>query len=143
MSPDRRPMTERQERMLPLAGLAIGAWAMLPPYVGPTLATESRVEFADHNVPGLVILAVSVAVLLAGRRLAATGTAMFGAGLAIVLAGLWMTATHLPLVRQAVQDEAPAVATVWHTVPGVVVLALGATWVVRTSRQAPATPEAG
>lgn len=135
-------MSGRPERAIPVAGLAVGVLAVLPPYVGPHLATEARVEFVDHVVPGVVVLAVSAAALAAGRRLPRAGTAMFAAGLGIVLAGLWMVATHVPLVAQALRDQAPLVATVWHTTPGVMVTAFGALWALRHAGEHPPGPEA-
>ncbi|MEX2660164.1 MAG: hypothetical protein WD232_10740 [Acidimicrobiales bacterium] len=116
---------------LALVGVAVAAWASIPPYVGPALATDPVVEVVDHVVPAVVVLAVSLAALAAGAR--ARGTAMFGAGLVVALAGLWMVATHVPLLAQAARDEAPWVASLWHFVPGVAVVALGAVWALRWS----------
>lgn len=103
------PASSRSEtlrRALPVAGLVIGAWALLPPYSGPALATETRVEVADHVVPGVVVLAVSVAAVLVSRR-AKGGGALFGAGLIVILAGIWMVATHVPLAAQGSRGEPP------------------------------------
>jgi chromate transport protein ChrA len=113
--------------MLAGAGLLAGAWALLPPYTGPALNTAARVEFADHVVPGVVVVAVSALALAVARR---TGVDrfMFAAGLGIVLAGFWMVATHLPLVLQATTGQAPWAATVYHSLPGVAVLVLGVVW---------------
>lgn len=113
--------------MLAGLGFLVGCWALLPPYTGPALNTESRVEFVDHVVPGAVILAISaLALLLAWRR--GGSSILFPAGLGIFLAGFWMTATHAPLVLQATRQEAPWGATVYHSLPGLAVLALGAVW---------------
>ncbi len=109
------------------AGLLAGAWALLPPYTGPALATADAVEFADHVVPGVAILAVSLAAALIARR-GASGSLLFAAGLVVALAGFWMTATHLPLVLQAMRAEAPWGATIYHSLPGLAVLALGTLW---------------
>lgn len=122
-------------RRLPVAGLLVAAWAVLPPYVGPALATEPRVEVVDHVVPGLVVLAVSAGALVAGARPAQTGVGMFAAGLAVVLAGFWMTATHVPLLAQAARAEAPVGAAVYHTLPGLAVVAVGVAWAVRHGRE--------
>ncbi len=120
-------------RALSIAGLAIGAWAVLPPYVGPALATEARVEVADHVIPAVVILALSLAALAAGRRAESPGTAMFAAGLTVALAGLWMFLTHVPLLAQAFRGQAPMSAAVWHSLPGLAVIALGVTWALQRS----------
>jgi hypothetical protein len=113
--------------MLAGAGLLAGAWALLPPYTGPELTTAARVEFADHVVPGVVVVVISALALAVARRTGA-GRLMFAAGLGIVLAGFWMTATHLPLVLQATRGQAPWGATVYHSLPGVAVLVLGVVW---------------
>lgn len=113
--------------MLAGAGLLVGAWALLPPYTGPALNTAARVEFADHVVPGIVVLAVSMLSLLVTRRDDADRL-LFAAGLAVVLAGFWMVATHLPLVLQATRQQAPWGATVYHSAPGLAVLVLGVVW---------------
>ncbi len=116
--------------MLAGAGFLVGAWSLLPPYRGPVLNTADRVEFADHVVPGVVVIAVSALALVLGLVLArrATTDLLFPAGLVIVLAGFWMTATHLPLVLQATRSEAPWGATIHHSLPGLAVLVLGVVW---------------
>lgn len=123
--------------MLAGAGLLAGGWALLPPYTGPALNTADSVEFADHVVPGVAVLAISVGGFLLARR-GAGASLLFAAGLAVALAGFWMTATHFPLVLQATRAEAPWGATIYHSLPGLAVLALGLVWAA-TYR----TPEAG
>ena len=111
-------------------GLVIGVLALLPPYTRD-LDTEMRVEVADHVIPGLVVLAVSVAVLVRARRnVLESGMLPLVAGFVIMLAGLWMTATHIPLVGQARRGENQVsyLDAGWHTVPGLVVLVLGLLW---------------
>ena len=113
--------------MLAGLGFLTGAWALIPPYTGPPLNTAAQVEFVDHVVPGIVVIAISaLAFLFAGRADAAA--ALFPAGLGIVLAGFWMSATHAPLVLQAVREEAPWGATIYHSLPGIAVLGLGVVW---------------
>ena len=115
---------------LPWAGLVIALVALLPPYTRD-LNTEMRVEIADHVVPGILMVAVSIAMLVRARRSTPqTGTFPLIAGFAILLAGLWMTATHLPLVNQARarQNDVSYLDAAWHTVPGLVVMVLGAVW---------------
>lgn len=116
---------------LALAGVALAVWAMLPPYFGPALPLDPTVEVVDHVVPGVVVLAVSLAALALSRREAA----MFAAGLLVTLAGFWMTVTHVPLVAQAARGEVPWGTATWHSVPGVVVVAFGAVWAVRHGRE--------
>lgn len=119
--------------MLAGAGVVVGAWALLPPYSGPALNTAARVEFADHVVPGVLVLAISIVSLLMARRDNADQL-LFGAGLGVVLAGFWMVATHLPLVFQATRQQAPWGATLYHSAPGVAVLVLGAVWALTYNR---------
>lgn len=116
-------------RRLPFVGLVFGVWASLPPFVGPSLAVARRVEIADHFVPGVILLLVALAALVASRRSAAPpATPMLLGGLTIALSGLWMTATHVPLVAQALRDEVAMGSAAYHTAPGVAVLALGVVW---------------
>lgn len=49
-------------------GLVSGGWALLPPYTGPALDTSARVEFADHVVPGVAVIAISASALLLANR---------------------------------------------------------------------------
>jgi hypothetical protein len=117
---------------LPVTGVLVGVWAGLPRFVGPDLNVSAKTEVVDHVVPALVIIVLSVIALVFGRRRAAADTFMFIAGLALCLAGLWMVATHLPLVVEAAKGEARATwgAVVWHSVPAVAVALLGVIWLV-------------
>lgn len=116
-----------RQRALLVAGLLAGVWTMLPPFVGPALQATTSAELADHPVPGVVVLAVTA---LATRWPATADETWFVGGLVLTLAGVWQVATHVPLVAQAARGGAPWLATVWHTLPGMVVLGLGVVWVV-------------
>lgn len=132
--------------VLPVAGIAIAVWAVLPPYVGPALATDPTVEIVDHVVPAVVVLVVALATLAAGARAAGTraaGTSVFAGGLVIALAGFWMVATHVPLVAQANRGEAPWGATLWHSIPGLVVLTFGLVWALLAGGGAGDEPREG
>jgi len=115
-----------------VVGLVISAWALIPPYSGPKLNTETRVEVADHVVPSLVLIAVSLVILVVSRRKAET-TAGFSlvAGFLVSLAGLWMVATHVPLVAQAMRGESGVTwgGALYHFTPSLAVLILGLLWV--------------
>lgn len=115
-------------RWLPQAGVVVGAVATLPPFLGPALDTAQRVEVADHLVPGLVVVGVSLAALATKRADRLSGTSLLLAGLCIFLAGLWMAATHVPLIAQAGRGEAPWGATVYHSASAAIVLAFGLLW---------------
>lgn len=137
-----RPISAARAAAVPMlagAGVLLGTWALLPRYVGPALELGPRgdqLEFVDHTVPGALVIVLSLAALLL-VRLTAAGTLLFGSGLLIVLAGLWMDATHLPLVLQALRDQAPWPATLHHSLPGVAILLFGILWclVFRTPSQ--------
>ncbi|HUR17872.1 MAG TPA: hypothetical protein VMZ51_02910 [Acidimicrobiales bacterium] len=125
--------TGRLAQALPLLGLIAAIWALLPPYSGPDLATEMRVEIADHVVPSILLVALSLASLIRARRLGSplgSGTFMLLAGLGILLAGFWMVATHLPLVAQARRGDVPGGTAAYHTAPGLAVMVLGLVWTV-------------
>jgi hypothetical protein len=117
---------------LPLLGVGLSVWAALPPYSGPSLAAAARAEVVDHVVPAVVLLIVSLVALLVARRASGPGTLPLACALVAALCGLWMTATHLPLVVQATRGEAPWPAVAYHAVPGLAVLALGALWTARS-----------
>lgn len=110
--------------------MLVGVWALLPRYSGPALELGPRgdqLEFVDHVVPGMVVIAISALALVLSRRFDIAAV-LFPAGLAIVLAGFWMVATHFPLVLQAMRDQAPWGATIYHSLPAVAVLVLGVAW---------------
>jgi hypothetical protein len=106
----------------------VGLWAALPHYATPPINTKDSVEVIDHVVPGLVVLAVCGAVLLLQGRPGAEGAGLV-AGLVILLAGLWMLATHVPLVAQATRGEAPWPGTLYHAAAAVAVLVFGVVWI--------------
>lgn len=96
-------------------------------------------EVVDHVVPGMVVVGASALVL--SGRLPLFGTLI--ATLVAALAGLWMTATHVPLLWQArtVVVDWPTALT--HSVPVIATFALTippAVWAWR--RQAAVEAEA-
>ncbi len=111
-----------------MVGLVVGVLAVLPPYVGPGLHTAHRVEVVDHVIPGLVVLGVSAAMLVASRLVRVPDMAMLGAGLMIVLGGLWMAATHVLLIAQAARHDAPWGASIYHCAIAATVLVFGLVW---------------
>ncbi len=127
MAPDRSPAA-RAVPVLPLVGVVVGVWGSLPRFVDSGLLTEDRVEFIDHVVPGVVVIVVSLISAAVTRRSATPGPFLFVAGLVVLLAGLFMVATHVPLVMQATRDEAPWGGTVFHTSAALAVLGLGLLW---------------
>lgn len=115
-------------RLMPLVGLGIAFWASLPQYSGPKLNVEASKEVADHIIPAIVILIASLVGIAASRRPQGPGALRFMAGMVVLLAGLWMMATHLPLVAEAMRDEAPWPATIYHTSSALAVFGLGLLW---------------
>lgn len=115
---------------LATAGLGVAAWAALPYVATPPLDTEGLVEFVDHVVPGLVVFAVCIGALRLRRRTDRGGNYLYASGLGLVLAGLWMVATHLPLVAQAARGEAPWAGTIYHSASALCVLGFSLIWMV-------------
>lgn len=115
-------------RILPLVGLPVAFWATLPQWTGPKLNVAAATEVADHTIPAVFVVLASVVGILAGRRAQGPGAVRLMAGMVVVLAGLWMLATHLPLVAQATREEAPWPATIYHTSSALAVFGLGLLW---------------
>ncbi len=114
--------------VMPLLGVVVGLWGVLPRFVDSGLLTEDRVEVVDHVFPGVVVVIVSLIALVVARRSPRPGPFLFVVGLVVLLAGLFMFATHVPLVMQATRDEAPWGGTVFHTSSALAVLGLGLLW---------------
>jgi hypothetical protein len=100
------------------------------PYVGPAvglrLDVRPTVEIVDHVVPGAVVLAAGMSLLLILRSATSRPSSLLVPALAGVafLAGFWMLSTHVPLLVQSGRDLAPWGAAVFHTTPGAAVTAL-------------------
>lgn len=123
-------------RLLPFVGLAVAVWASLPRYSGPKLNVAPSTEMVDHVFPAVVVLLASLAGIAAGRRATGPGSTRFLGGMAVLLAGLWMMATHLPLVAQAGRGDAPWPATIYHTSSALAVFGLGLLWAATTWSEA-------
>jgi hypothetical protein len=123
-------------RILPLVGLGVAFWASLPQWSGPKLNVAASTEVADHIIPAAFVLLASVVSILAARRPQGPGAVRFMGGMAVLLAGLWMMATHLPLVAEATRDEAPWPATIYHTSAALAVFGLGLLWATVTWSEA-------
>ncbi|MDQ6839803.1 MAG: hypothetical protein M3137_16125 [Actinomycetota bacterium] len=115
---------------LPVLGMILGVAATLPPYISPFghLNLQQRVEVADHVIPGLIVLLVSLAALMLLPRHPPPQPPLLAGGGIITLAGFWMVATHIGLLTQAHQNIVPAGPLAWHLLPSLAVLLLGATW---------------
>lgn len=118
----------------------VAGWVVLPPYLGPSLATEALVEVVDHVVPAVLVFAISLSAAARGAQ--ARGWVMYGAGLTVVLAGLWMVATHVPLLVQAAGGIVGWVPALWHFAPGPAVMAVGGAWALHWHGDEAATADA-
>jgi hypothetical protein len=131
-------------RLMPLVGLPVALWASLPKWSGPKLNVAAATEVADHVIPAAIVLLASVVGILAGRRAQGPGALRLIGGMFVLLAGLWMMATHLPLVAEATRNEAPWPATIYHTSAAFAVFGLGLLWATVTwSEGADGAPPAG
>lgn len=130
------PLGPDLSKLVPMFGLAVAVWASLPRFSGPKLNVAQSTEVVDHVVPAIVVLLCCITAILAGRRAGGPGGLRFLAGMAVLLAGLWMMATHLPLVAQASRGDAPWPATIYHTSSALAVFGLGLLWATVTWSEA-------
>ena len=127
-------MRERpQARALPLLGLLVGLWAIIPPYVVVfgALQVDATVEVVDHVVPGVAVIAMAALAALLLRTAEPSQLLLLVAGGVIALAGFWMLSTHAGLISQARQGIVPGGAVLWHGLPGIAVFVLGGLWSAR------------
>ena len=118
-------------RLLPLVGLPVAFWATLPQWSGPAINTSNTAEVVDHIVPAVMVLLASLVAIAAGRRPQGPGGLRFIAGMCVLLAGLWMVATHFPLVTQTMDggpEAASWAATIYHSASALAVFGLGLLW---------------
>ena len=112
-----RPAAIRRRRALTLAALA--AWAIAVPWVaravGLALDVPTRLEVIDHVVPGVVVLACCAALARASEPSALPA---LGAAALACLAGFWITATHAPLLPEAIDGISSWGAALLHLSAG-------------------------
>lgn len=123
-------------KIMPVVGVGIALWASLPKYSGPALNTSADAEFASHVLPAVVVLLAAIVGIAAGRRPQGPGALRLIAGMTVLLAGMWMLATHLPLVAQATRGEAPWPGTIYHSSSALAVFGLGLLWATVTWSEA-------
>ncbi len=108
-----------------LAGLAV--WATTVPWlaeaVGLELDVSPRLEIVDHVIPGVVMLAA--AALLAARGGPRGSLVWLGVAAIAFLTGFWITATHVPLIPDALDGAAPWGAALVHLSTGPPIMLLG------------------
>jgi hypothetical protein len=130
------------ERWL-VAVIALAAWSIVPPYLGPLVGLEldvsATVEIVDHVVPGLLAAAAAYIALVDVRRGRADSARMFAALGVCVLAGLFQTVSHATLVLDAGGPLQPVGAVVLHASPGPLLLVVSL-WLLLRPGPAEASP---
>ena len=114
----------------------LGLWSVAVPFMatalGMHLDVALRLEIADHVLPGILI-AGAVAVLVLTRRAGHVSAWIAPMALGIAfLGGLWITATHVPLMLEAAdgRPQAPWDASIFHSLwgPPITAIALWLLW---------------
>jgi len=130
----------------PLAFLAIlGALSVTPPYLGPAIGLElgkidSTVEIVDHVIPGSIVFLAAGAsfLLLRAGRLRRDSLVLATVVAICMLAGVWETSSHVPLVLEGGRPESPWDAVILHSTLGPVIAALSLWLVLRALAVEPA-----
>ena len=103
---------------------ALGAWAILPPYIGPVLDlhldVKDSVEVVDHVFPGVaIVLCAGFAAFQVRRDEAAEDSTVNLLLMGVcALAGLWQTVTHAPLVLDGGEPGSPWDSVILHSTAG-------------------------
>ena len=126
----------------------LGAVSILPPYVGPALGLEldvsATVEVVDHVVPGVTVIAFSVLALFLLRRGWHSDSLPLLFSVAVcMLAGLWETTSHVPLLLEGGTPEAPWGTVLMHSLVGPPVLVLSIALLARMLAPRPAGEQPG
>jgi hypothetical protein len=133
----------------PVGILAIlGAVSILPPYLGPVIGLElqgidSIVEVVDHVIPGIIIFLAAGAcfLLLRSGRMKEDSIVLAGALAICLLAAVWQTSSHIPLVLDGGRPEAPWGAVILHSTIGPIMTVLSLWLVFRALSVEPAEAE--
>lgn len=112
-----------------LEGLgAVGLWGVVIPFIGPDfgLIPQDRrdVEVLEHLVPGSVILVAVVVALVRVSRTSELNENYYLAPMSTVLAGLWMTTTHVSLAFDAISGTTSWGLAIFLSTSGPTVLVL-------------------
>ncbi len=124
------------ERWL-IALIAVAAYSMLPPYLGPLIGLEldvaASVEVIDHVIPGALAIAAGGLALSFARRGETDSIRALSALGVCALCALMQTVSHIPLVLEAGEPQAPVDSVILHSSPGPVLLALSVLLLLRPS----------
>jgi hypothetical protein len=126
----------------------LGAVSILPPYIGPVLGLElqgieSIVEVVDHVIPGVIIFlaAGTCFLLLRAGRMREDSIVLAGALAVCLLAAVWQTSSHIPLILDGGRPEAPWGAVILHSTLGPIMTVLSLWLVFRALSVEPAEAE--
>jgi hypothetical protein len=114
---------------LALAVGVLGAYSIVVPFLGDAIGLDinvaAKLEVVDHVIPG-VVAALSAAFAYGKLRSGTAGASLayLAAVGAAILAGLWITTTHIPLLLQAGRDSVGWAPALWHSIPGIPVFIL-------------------
>jgi len=115
------------ERWL-IALIAVAAWSILPPYLGPLIGLELDVatstEVVDHVLAGVLAMVAGLLALSFARRGETDSLRLLAALGVCALAALFQTVTHIPLVADAGGPLQPVGSVILHSTPAPVLLAL-------------------
>jgi hypothetical protein len=126
------PMTRATIDRGAAALAALAAWAAAVPWLaraaGQELDVSTRLEVIDHVVPGAVVLACCALLLRPGAAAPGSLARMVPVAIAI-LAGFWITVTHITLVPEALDGVSPWGAALLHLSAGPPIMLL-ALWML-------------
>lgn len=113
----------------PVAALvALGAWTIAVPYLarplGLAVDVAASIEVVDHVVPGLLVALAGGWLAWRGRGDPVGPAGLVASGIC-VLAGFWVLATHVPLLRDAADGREPWAAALWHFSTALPIISLG------------------
>ena len=115
-----RRASDERRRAIALAALA--AWATAVPWLARALGLEldvpTRLEIADHVVPGVIVLGGCALLLRSAADPAPGGLLRLGVLAVACLAGFWITATHAVLLPEAIDGSSPWGAALLHLSAG-------------------------
>jgi hypothetical protein len=115
----------------------IGVWTVAVPSIGDALglsvAVSGRVEIIDHIVPGALVAVGGLYLMRSARgRPLASGRFTLRVSCVVFLAGMWVLATHLPLLADAATSDQAWDAAIWHAA-GALPILVASLWCVSRS----------